>query len=216
MPTQIVAAPRPSGQRGIWITFGVVAALAVLAAGLWLGTRNSGTEATGGAGSTEPASSIAPSATPPAVQIATTTPGAAPSVVTAPSATISPVTAPPVTPPPATAPPVTAPPVTAPPAHPCPTLHYNETLPLGMCDEGFPVQLMQARLNELGGYGLEEDGQFGPASQAAVRAYQTEHGLTANGTADYPTWRSLFLGVGLPGEDLNGDGVITPEEIIYD
>jgi len=211
MVVPAMAAPHSGPGRGPWIAVGVAAAVAVLGVAVWLGTRGSdstattagkdpvpttlsSTTATGSGTGTGTASS-----TPPA-------PTVAPTVATAAPVTAAPVTIP-----------VTAPPVaTDAPLHPCPTLHYNDNLPLGMCDEGFPVQLLQIRLNLVGDYGLEEDGQFGPASQAAVRAYQTAYGLPVTGVADYPTWRSLFLGAGLPGEDLDGDGVITPNELIYD
>ena len=41
---------------------------------------------------------------------------------------------------------------------------------------------------------LAIDGSYGPATTAAVKAFQTSHQLTASGTVDQATWRKL-LGV---------------------
>jgi hypothetical protein len=36
------------------------------------------------------------------------------------------------------------------------------------------------------------------------------------GVVGLATWRELFKGIGLPGHDLNNDGLITPNEIVFD
>lgn len=50
---------------------------------------------------------------------------------------------------------------------------------------------LQKLLNKLG-YGLEEDGSFGPATDAAVRAYQKAHGLEVDGEVGPKTWGALL------------------------
>jgi len=86
---------------------------------------------------------------------------------------------------------------------------------LYLCDEGYPIFYVQMRLN-WDGAGLEEDGQFGPATEAAVVAFQRNWGLPATGVVDFDTWAMMFIDGGLIGYDLDGNGVITPSEIIAD
>ena len=40
--------------------------------------------------------------------------------------------------------------------------------------------------------GIDADGSFGPAAQAAVKAYQSKNDLPAHGIVDTPTWNNLF------------------------
>lgn len=94
----------------------------------------------------------------------------------------------------------------------CTTFTFNETLPIKRCNEGFPVQLIQDSLNGLG-YELEADGYFGDGTRFAVQHYQRSKGIRASGQVDTDTWRALFEGVSLPGNDLNGDGVVAPNEL---
>ncbi|MGQ3671012.1 peptidoglycan-binding domain-containing protein [Xanthobacter sp. TB0136] len=53
---------------------------------------------------------------------------------------------------------------------------------------GEPVKILQAKL------GVNADGQFGPGTEAALKAYQTQHNLAADGIAGPDT----FLAMGLP------------------
>jgi hypothetical protein len=94
----------------------------------------------------------------------------------------------------------------------CTTFTFNETLPIKRCNEGFPVQLIQDSLNALG-YELEADGYFGDGTRFAVQHYQRSNGIRASGQVDTDTWRALFDGANLPGVDLNGDGVVAPNEL---
>jgi len=55
---------------------------------------------------------------------------------------------------------------------------------------GPAVQAVQAELVAHGAL-LDGDGAFGPATAAAVRAFQTSHGLTADGIVSATTWRVL-------------------------
>ncbi|MDQ0504025.1 peptidoglycan-binding domain-containing protein [Xanthobacter agilis] len=65
---------------------------------------------------------------------------------------------------------------------------------------GEPVRILQSKL------GLAADGQFGPATEQALKAYQTAHGLEADGIAGPDTFLALdlpeliLLAVGSRGE----------------
>ena len=56
---------------------------------------------------------------------------------------------------------------------------------------GGAVRRLQAWLNDVGGNTLAEDGQFGAATEAAVRAYQQANGLVADGIVGQKTWAAL-------------------------
>lgn len=62
----------------------------------------------------------------------------------------------------------------------------------GMGDEGPSdrVNQLQQRLKQLG-YNLAEDGRFGPATEAAVRAFQHDYGLEETGTIDAATLETI-------------------------
>ncbi|MGN1369989.1 MAG: peptidoglycan-binding protein [Aristaeellaceae bacterium] len=59
-------------------------------------------------------------------------------------------------------------------------------------DETGAVKAMQKRLKELGFYKNTVDGEFGASTKAAVIAFQTANGLTANGTATTATLNKLY------------------------
>lgn len=76
---------------------------------------------------------------------------------------------------------------------------------------GQAVQALQKQLNAKHGYGLTVDGQFGPATDTAVRNFQSKHGLTADGIVGAATWRELVghfqrLGTGTGFYHYNDDG----------
>lgn len=52
--------------------------------------------------------------------------------------------------------------------------------------QGESVKVLQKRLN------IEDDGRFGPGTEAAVRHYQAQHGLTVDGVVGNETWTSLL------------------------
>lgn len=52
---------------------------------------------------------------------------------------------------------------------------------------GEPVKILQAKL------GVTADGQFGPATEDALKAYQKQHGLAADGVAGPDTFTALGL-----------------------
>ena len=62
-------------------------------------------------------------------------------------------------------------------------------------DTGTPVQALHELLNKhreaLGLPVVDRDGNFGPATEAALRAFQREQGLPESGVADPATWAAL-------------------------
>ena len=57
---------------------------------------------------------------------------------------------------------------------------------LKLGSEGEDVKKLQAKL------GIEAIGKFGPKTDAAVKAWQSAHGLTADGIVGDGTWGKLF------------------------
>lgn len=57
---------------------------------------------------------------------------------------------------------------------------------------GNPVRLLQQVLNGVAGAGLVVDGDFGPATDAAVRAFQRARGLASDGIVGPLTWAALL------------------------
>lgn len=64
-------------------------------------------------------------------------------------------------------------------------------------DQGQEIELIQNRLESLGYSVGAADGDFGPATEAAVRAYQKDKGLTSDGIIGPTTYRAL-LGRDIP------------------
>ena len=58
-------------------------------------------------------------------------------------------------------------------------------------DQGAPVRDIQGRLSALGFAAGEEPGSFGPATRAAVVAFQRDQGLDPDGIVGPDTWRAL-------------------------
>lgn len=83
--------------------------------------------------------------------------------------------------------------------------------PLNRCDKGPAVRTAQLFLAAL--YApLGVDGYFGPDTEAAVRNFQTEFGLTVDGLVGPQTWRRLTAGLTC-GTDADGSGLIDPDEV---
>ena len=57
---------------------------------------------------------------------------------------------------------------------------------------GAMVYMIQMALNLVGNYGLDVDGEFGPATDRAVRVYQDSLGKTVNGIAGATTFKALM------------------------
>ncbi|MEB3289587.1 MAG: peptidoglycan-binding domain-containing protein [Leptolyngbya sp.] len=75
---------------------------------------------------------------------------------------------------------------------PAPSLWLNPP-PLAPGDEGDLVQQLQTALTQGGWYLEEIDGLYGNATTQAVKAFQAEQGLPANGIAGVETWQRLLL-----------------------
>jgi len=75
---------------------------------------------------------------------------------------------------------------------------------------GPAVKALQVQLNEKRGSGLAVDGQFGPATDSAVRSFQQHAGITVDGVVGTTTWRNLIWHYAYPSFadicDQNPDG----------
>lgn len=70
---------------------------------------------------------------------------------------------------------------------------------------GAPVTALQNRLNQLGFNAGAADGQFGPKTTAAVKAFQSAKGLVADGVVGPKTWNQLGITVtGTPSTPSTG------------
>ncbi|MCE5342252.1 MAG: peptidoglycan-binding protein [Eubacteriales bacterium] len=78
------------------------------------------------------------------------------------------------------------------------------SLKLGMSGSG--VRALQTRLKELNYYTGSVDGAYGAGTQAAVIAFQTDNGLTADGVAGNSTLNKLYSSTGTGGSTNTGTG----------
>ena len=96
--------------------------------------------------------------------------------------------------------------------------------------QGHPIRTLQLLLRAHG-HNLTVDGMFGPATEAAVKAFQTSKGMTADGIMSAQTWSTLIIQVkkgssgdavrgvqeefqfraGEPGKGLMVDGIFGPQ-----
>jgi len=96
--------------------------------------------------------------------------------------------------------------------------------------QGHPIRTLQFLLRAHG-HNLTVDGMFGPATEAAVKAFQTSKGMTADGRMSAQTWSTLIIQVkkgssgdavrgvqeefqfraGEPGKGLKVDGIFGPQ-----
>lgn len=77
--------------------------------------------------------------------------------------------------------------------------------------KGKPVEYAQQQLVDAGYGPLEIDGKFGPKTEAAVRAYQQDHGLTVDGKLGKHTLRSLHAGNAASVEKAAGFSELSPD-----
>ncbi len=70
---------------------------------------------------------------------------------------------------------------------------------------GHPIKTLQDLLRARG-HNVAVDGNFGPQTSAAVKAFQASKGLAANGTVDAQTWSALIVQVqkGSHGDAVRG------------
>jgi hypothetical protein len=93
----------------------------------------------------------------------------------------------------------------------CADFSFAGSLPIKRCTEGQAVEYVQQILTDMG-YELEVDGYYGRGTEFAVKYFQRQNSIRATGLVDLETWKALLDGMALPGIDLDGNGVITPEE----
>jgi len=102
---------------------------------------------------------------------------------------------------------------------------FQTDFPFHYCDDGPFIEYIQSRLSELGYpkeelyYSREDDvfGEFGFKTWLAVMQFQIDKQIVPEmGWVDKVTWRELFAGIKLPGNDLDNDGMISPNEIPFD
>ncbi len=72
--------------------------------------------------------------------------------------------------------------------------------PLRNGSQGEKVRELQERLQELGYYQGEVDGQFGPGTKEAVVAFQARNGLDADGLAGEETQKMLYSEEAVPNQ----------------
>lgn len=78
--------------------------------------------------------------------------------------------------------------------------------------QGDEVADLQTILNARYGADLEVDGNFGKATEAAVKAFQKSHGLTADGVVGPKTWKALGVSGNTNPPADNGNNEIPPSE----
>jgi peptidoglycan hydrolase-like protein with peptidoglycan-binding domain len=67
--------------------------------------------------------------------------------------------------------------------------------------EGEDVRAVQERLSLLGYWPGDADGIYGPATEDAVKRFQTTNGLEVDGIVGRQTWERLFSPEAAPFED---------------
>ena len=71
---------------------------------------------------------------------------------------------------------------------------------------------LQKRLNELGYDCGAADGDFGVGTQAAVRKFQSDHNLIADGMVGQQTWKALYQEGGKPEDPEDPEDPNKPED----
>jgi peptidoglycan hydrolase-like protein with peptidoglycan-binding domain len=95
----------------------------------------------------------------------------------------------------------------------CDAYSFNDQYPIRRCDEGYAVLQIQYLLVGFG-YTVDADGYFGPGTEQAVRDFQRNAGLEVDGLVGPHTWSTL--GGQQPGWDLDSNGIIDPDEVVWD
>jgi hypothetical protein len=82
-------------------------------------------------------------------------------------------------------------------------------------DRGTQVKRLQEALNAAG-FPCNDDGHFGPETEVALRAFQTEHGLAVDGMAGARTWEALKAAVAVEKTKETAPPPPAPEDDIFD
>jgi len=99
----------------------------------------------------------------------------------------------------------------------CEDFSWGGSLPFEECQSSPFIQFIQNQLSVLGYAISNNTGEFAYGTWYAVMQFQIDRRIEQDeGVVGLATWRELFKGVGLPGHDLNNDGLITPNEIVFD
>ena len=100
----------------------------------------------------------------------------------------------------------------------CEGFIWGSALPFKECQSSPFIEFIQDRLSDLGySMGSDNRGEFDDGTWRAVMQFQIDRRIEQDeGVVGLATWRELFKGFGLPGHDLNNDGLITPNEIVFD
>ncbi|WP_273831829.1 peptidoglycan-binding protein [Guptibacillus sedimenti] len=80
----------------------------------------------------------------------------------------------------------------------------GDILKLGVKGEG--VKELQSKLTALGYYKGSKDGDFGPATEQAVKNFQSRNKLTVDGVVGPATWEKLKQGTAYSGNESNNSG----------
>ena len=94
----------------------------------------------------------------------------------------------------------------------CASYRSNDRYPLRRCDKGPAVAALQRSL-VASGAAIDVDGYFGPATDAAVRAFQRDAGLEVDGLVGPDTWAALAAVMAPAGTDADGSGIVDPWEL---
>ena len=92
------------------------------------------------------------------------------------------------------------------------SVRFAYTGPLREGDRGGPVRVLQYMLAILAEFDnaltpVQVDGDFGPTTARAVRQYQSNNGLTADGVVGERTWESIYRSFAAAERDLRRDDV---------
>lgn len=77
--------------------------------------------------------------------------------------------------------------------------------------KGADVKTLQAKLNEIGKYGLSVDGDFGSKTETAVKDFQKKTGLSVDGIVGPKTWAAL----GVSGSSLAANNKCIDDSVMY-
>lgn len=96
----------------------------------------------------------------------------------------------------------------------CRSYITTDQYPIRLCNKGDDVKTIQAALR-YAGHSISVDGYFGPNTQRAVLTFQRQHGLTVDGLVGPRTWRALNTPLFASGTDVDGSGLVDPDESAY-